>query len=150
MPSGQPTVLRTTLFLRFYLHPIKSYPQKTVGDPEWPLVTFCGVTGHLHLGHQAWPEWRGLAGIVLSLLTLSKQKHLNISPLAYNNVTKVTWPQVIYSGLRLNLTSLSKRFKRGDLIETYKLLTGKLNINSVQFFEGNERGIELSQQKNLN
>ena len=41
---------------------------------------------------------------------------------------------------RLNLTSLSERFKRSDLIETYKVLTKKLNINSAHFLEGNERG----------
>ena len=35
---------------------------------------------------------------------------------------------------RLGLTTLETRRKRGDLIETYKILTGKENIESNKFF----------------
>ena len=35
---------------------------------------------------------------------------------------------------RLGLTTLEQRRKRGDLIETYKLLTGKEKIDYQQFF----------------
>jgi len=35
---------------------------------------------------------------------------------------------------RLNLTTLEKRRKRGDLIEMYKLLTEKENVDYRQFF----------------
>jgi len=38
---------------------------------------------------------------------------------------------------RLGLTTLEQRRKRGDLIETYKLLTGKEKIDYQQFFEKN-------------
>lgn len=36
---------------------------------------------------------------------------------------------------RLKLTSLTDRRKRGDLIEAYKIITGKENINSDKFFK---------------
>jgi len=36
---------------------------------------------------------------------------------------------------RLGLTTLETRRKRGDLIQTYKILTGKENIESSKFFE---------------
>ena len=35
---------------------------------------------------------------------------------------------------RLKLSTMRDRFARGDLIETYKLLTGKLNVDYEQFF----------------
>ena len=38
---------------------------------------------------------------------------------------------------RLNLISMEERVLRGDLIETYKILTGKLNIDHEQFFQVN-------------
>jgi ribonucleases P/MRP protein subunit RPP40 len=36
---------------------------------------------------------------------------------------------------RLGLTTLETRRARGDLIETYKILTGKENIQATKFFE---------------
>ena len=36
---------------------------------------------------------------------------------------------------RLNLTTLEERRKRGDLIEMYKLLTQKENVDYKQFFQ---------------
>ena len=36
---------------------------------------------------------------------------------------------------RLKLPSMKKRLRRGDLIETYKLLTGKMRVKCEQFFE---------------
>ena len=36
---------------------------------------------------------------------------------------------------RLNLTTLQERRKRGDLIEMYKLLTEKENVDYRQFFQ---------------
>jgi ribonucleases P/MRP protein subunit RPP40 len=36
---------------------------------------------------------------------------------------------------RLNLTTLEERRSRGDLIETFKLLKGKENIEYKQFFQ---------------
>ena len=44
---------------------------------------------------------------------------------------------------RLNLTTLEKRRTRGDLIETYKLLTGKEDINYRKFFQMNINGSNL-------
>ena len=38
---------------------------------------------------------------------------------------------------RLKLTSLTEKFKRSDLIEVYKLLSRKLNIDPAQFFKEN-------------
>ena len=35
----------------------------------------------------------------------------------------------------LNLTTLEERRRRGDLIETYKILTGKENIDCDKFFK---------------
>ena len=37
--------------------------------------------------------------------------------------------------LRLKMPSIKDRLQRGDLIETFKLLTGKINVDSRQFFE---------------
>ena len=34
----------------------------------------------------------------------------------------------------LEMTSMEERIRRGDLIETYKILTGKVNISPCQFF----------------
>jgi len=34
----------------------------------------------------------------------------------------------------MGLTTLERRRLRGDLIETYKIVTGKEKINSIQFF----------------
>ena len=36
---------------------------------------------------------------------------------------------------KLGLPSIRYRLCRGDLIETYKLLTGKVNVEALQFFE---------------
>ena len=38
----------------------------------------------------------------------------------------------------LKMTSMEERIQRGDLIETHKILTGKLNIKSSIFFERDE------------
>jgi ribonuclease P/MRP protein subunit RPP40 len=46
--------------------------------------------------------------------------------------TKLSYQQRLE---RLGLTTLEKRRERGDLIEAYKLLTGKENIDSNQFFQ---------------
>ena len=35
----------------------------------------------------------------------------------------------------LKLPSIEERIRRGDMIETYKLLTGKVGVNHEQFFE---------------
>ena len=35
----------------------------------------------------------------------------------------------------LKLPSIEERTRRGDMIETYKLLTGKADVNHEQFFE---------------
>ena len=36
---------------------------------------------------------------------------------------------------KLQMISIEDRMKRGDLIETYKILTGKVAVNYNQFFE---------------
>ena len=36
---------------------------------------------------------------------------------------------------KLNLTTLEERRVRGDMIETYKIISGKENINSDKFFQ---------------
>ena len=51
---------------------------------------------------------------------------------------------------RLKLTSMTERFKRGDLIEVYKLLSGKLNIDPSQFFEDNVDGRTRGHPHKLN
>ena len=43
----------------------------------------------------------------------------------------------------LNVTTLKKRRTRGDLIKTYKLLTGKEDINYHKFFQMNNKGSNL-------
>ena len=55
----------------------------------------------------------------------------------------------------LQLTTLEKRWLRGDLIETYKIVTNKENIDSAQFFEFTDTGhdlrghsLKLSQSRN--
>ena len=40
---------------------------------------------------------------------------------------------------KLKLPSIEKRILRGDLIETYKILTGKINLDPDQFFELNRQ-----------
>ena len=35
----------------------------------------------------------------------------------------------------LKTTSIKDRIKRGDLIETYKIMTGKLNVQGAKFFK---------------
>ena len=42
---------------------------------------------------------------------------------------------------RLQLTSLKDRFKRGDMIETYKIMSGKLNVDYTHWFERNPEQI---------
>ena len=37
----------------------------------------------------------------------------------------------------LQLTSLKDRFRRGDMIETFKIMTGKLNVDHTHWFERN-------------
>jgi len=44
----------------------------------------------------------------------------------------------------LKLTTLEKRRLRGDLIETYKIITNKENINPIQFFQFAETGHDLA------
>ena len=44
---------------------------------------------------------------------------------------------------RLGLTMLESRRKRGDLTETYKILTGKENIENNKFFELSDNHIIL-------
>ena len=39
---------------------------------------------------------------------------------------------------RLKILSMEDRVKRGDLIETYKILTGKVAVDPAQFFENNQ------------
>ena len=52
---------------------------------------------------------------------------------------------------RLDLMSLERRLRRGDLIETYKIVTGKVDIDAGQFFElqddGRTRGHHLKLKK---
>ena len=50
---------------------------------------------------------------------------------------------------RLDLTNLQRRRTRGDLIETYKLLSGKEGISSTQFFQlsVNEHGLRAHNNK---
>ena len=43
----------------------------------------------------------------------------------------------------LQLTTVEKRRLRGDLIETYKIVTNKENIDSAQFFEFTDTGHDL-------
>ena len=49
----------------------------------------------------------------------------------------------------LNLTTLEKRRKRGDLIEAYKIITGKEGIESSKFFilDSNDHGLRGHQFK---
>ena len=44
---------------------------------------------------------------------------------------------------KLDITSLEKRRTRGDLIETYKILTDKEKIDSDQFFKLSDTGYDL-------
>ena len=57
----------------------------------------------------------------------------------------------------LEFTTLEKRRPRGDLIETYKIITKKENIDPTQFFQFTETGhdlkrhsLKLSQARNTN
>jgi len=50
---------------------------------------------------------------------------------------------------RLKLTSLKDRFKRGDLIETYKIMTGKVNMDPTHLFEGHQEGRTRGHQYKL-
>ena len=43
----------------------------------------------------------------------------------------------------LQLTTLEKRRLRGDLIETYKIVTNKENIDAAQFFQFTDTGHDL-------
>lgn len=48
---------------------------------------------------------------------------------------------------RLNLTTLEERRKRGDLIETYKIITGLEDVASSQFFEENKNRLRGNDNK---
>jgi len=50
---------------------------------------------------------------------------------------------------RLGLTTLQRRRTRGDLIETYKILSRKERIGSIQFFplNTNEHGLRAHSMK---
>ena len=46
--------------------------------------------------------------------------------------------------VKLELTTLEARRVRGDMIETYKIITGKENINPDKFFKMDPRPIKKS------
>jgi len=56
----------------------------------------------------------------------------------------------------MQLTTLEKRRLRGDLVETYEIVTNKENIDSAQFFGFTDTGhdlkghtLKLSQSRNI-
>ena len=47
----------------------------------------------------------------------------------------------------LNMTSLEERFRRGNLIETFKIIKGKVNISPGQFFTSHHRSTSYNQSE---
>ena len=83
------------------------------------------VRPHLKYCIQVWsPHWQGDIKLVEGVPRRATKIVPELKHLSYEERLE-----------RLGLTTLRERRIRGDMIETYKIMTGKVNVNREKFFQ---------------
>jgi len=112
---------------------LQSDQQTTVSDTVYKTY----VRPHLEYCIQAWsPSLRKDIDCLENVQRRATKMVFGLKKLSYEQRLR-----------RLNLTTLEERRKRGDLIEMYKLLTQKENVDYMQFFQKEDNHHRLREQK---
>ena len=105
-----------------------------------PLLYKSMIRPHLEYGNVIWgPHYKGDQKSIEKVQKRATKLVPSLKDLPYNERLRV-----------LNLPSLSHRRRRGDMIETYKILSGKVNVDKDIFFRmnsNNTRGHNLKLSK---